>query len=110
VVDFSPPPPFEEGLHVSPYELFRRLSNGEQPPMVDLRATGTTLVGAIRGASTTAYSPGTILIDEDGQAATEAARRARANGLEVRALYGGMTLWDFALDPLVVGERRFLSD
>jgi hypothetical protein len=107
---FDSPPPFEEGLHVSPYELFRRLANGERPPMVDLRAIGRSLVGATRGESGGAFAPGTILIDRDGLAATEAARRDRAEGRDTRALYGGIELWDFALDPLVVGEQRFLSD
>lgn len=109
MADFDPPPPFEDGLHVSPYDLFRRLSDGEHPAMVDLRATGTTLVGAVRGATATSLAPGTVLIDEDGQGAAEAARRARAEGLNVRALYGGIRLWDFALDPLVVGTDRFLT-
>ena len=107
---FDPPPPFEVGLHVSPYQLFRRLTNGERPPMVDLRATGRSLIGATRGEPGSAFAPGTILIDRDGLAATETARRARAAGTDVRALYGGIELWDFALDPLVVGEQRFLSD
>lgn len=107
---FESPPPFEEGLHVSPYELFRRLANGERPPMVDLSATGRSLIGARRGEPGSAFAPGTILIDRDGLSATETARRARAEGTDVRALYGGTELWDFALDPLVVGEQRFLTD
>ena len=95
---------------MSPYELFRRLADGERPRMVDLRATGRSLIGAMRGESGTALEPGTILIDQDGLAATEMARRARADGMDAWALYGGIELWDFALDPLVVGEERFLSD
>ena len=60
---YTPPPPFEEGLHVSPYELFRRLVEGERLSLLDLRATGTTLVGALRGQPMSSLPPGTILID-----------------------------------------------
>jgi hypothetical protein len=109
-VTFETPPPFEEEIHVSPYELFRRLQEGERPPLVDLRDAGLTLVGARRGLSSEEWPAGAILIDHDGRQASARAREIQALGREVKALYGGIELWDFALDPLVVGEERFLAE
>jgi hypothetical protein len=107
---FETPPPFEEEIHVSPYELFRRLVDGERPALVDLRPAGLTLAGARRGLLPDDWTVGTILIDRDGREASARAREARVLGRDVKALYGGIELWDFALDPLVVGEERFLRE
>jgi 3-mercaptopyruvate sulfurtransferase SseA len=50
-----------------------------------------------------------VLFDEDGAAALESARRLQAAGHpRVRALFGGLALWDFSLDPQVVGEETYL--
>jgi hypothetical protein len=113
---FADPPAIEEPLHITPFELFRRLSEGETPTMIDLRADGATLRGATRrpelrdaGAGIT-LEDGAILIDWSDAETTRLARLLRAAGRDVRALYGGIELWDFALDPQVVGEERFLTD
>ncbi|HEV2846946.1 MAG TPA: hypothetical protein VG477_18970, partial [Thermoanaerobaculia bacterium] len=51
-----------------------------------------------------------VLFADDGVIALDAARRMRAAGWpRVKALFGGLALYDFALDPEVVGEERFLA-
>jgi hypothetical protein len=51
-----------------------------------------------------------VLFDEDGTLAVEAARRLQAAGYSrVRALFGGLELWDFSLDPEVVGDDTGLE-
>jgi hypothetical protein len=119
VSEFPPVPEIEEPLHISPYELFRRLADGEAMSLIDLRPSGRTLRGAthrpdLRAPSQEVQSlphlaAGTILVDWTDTDATELARRLRAAGHDVRALYGGIELWEFALDPQVVGEERFLT-
>ena len=109
---FVEPPAIEEPLHISPFELFRRLTDGETPTMIELRADGVTLRGAVRRPALAADSElpaGAILIDWSDAETTRLARLQRAAGRDVRALYGGIELWDFALDPQVVGEERFLT-
>lgn len=110
---------FDPELHVSPYRLFERLVEAaeggvEAPLLVDVRATagGICFDVAIR------YEPGwqppagrpAVLIDLDGTAATHLARELRRRGHSgVAALYGGLRLYDHALDPGVVGDGRFVS-
>lgn len=113
-------PEIEEPLHVSPYELFRRLADGEALALVDLRHEGRTLRGAIRRPDLRPDLPdeealpdlpaGAILLDWTDTQTTRLARRLRAAGGDARALYGGIELWEFALDPQVVGEERFLTE
>jgi hypothetical protein len=107
------------GLHLSPYELFRKLKEGRAPLLFDLRpeagespAPVPTLLGS-RPLADLAFelAPGVpaVLFDDDGRGATRLARELQAAGrTEVRALFGGLRLYDFALDPAVVGDERFL--
>ena len=107
-------PDLDPALQISPYRLFRMLVEGETPILVDLRPSPTeTLDGARPVAELDAVLQGesepVILFDEDGVEAVARAHRLQAAGHRgVRALYGGLELYRFALDPKVVGEERFL--
>ncbi|MEZ5331628.1 MAG: DUF1015 family protein [Thermoanaerobaculia bacterium] len=51
-----------------------------------------------------------VLFDAEGDAAVEIARRYQQRGHpRVKALFGGLDLWTFALDPEVVGEETYLE-
>jgi len=116
------PPPlpsirFEPELDCSPYELYRRLREGTAPRLVDLReAPAVTLRGARTGTvrEVAGWRAGretgeTVLLDDDGVRARQIARTLRARGVHgVRALFGGLRLYDHALDPRVVGDERYL--
>lgn len=99
---------------ITPHALFRELSEGRRPLLVDVRAEGGrfSLAGAVAwpGEAWEPPGAGAVLFDDDGRAARDLARRLRARGFaRVRSLYGGLRLYDFALDPEVVGSERFLS-
>lgn len=106
-------------IHLSPYTLYRWLSEGRRLVSADVRPRpsgdappGRTLLGAesVPGPGWTppAGLP-VILFDDDGRTAAPLARRLRAAGHDqVHALFGGLELYDYALDPQVVGEYRFL--
>jgi hypothetical protein len=50
-----------------------------------------------------------VLFDDDGNTAVALARELQAAGhARVRALFGGLELYAFALDPEVVGAETFL--
>lgn len=121
-------PDLDPALHVSPYRLFRALAEGETPVLYDLRPRPTeTLAGARPAADldlsheprleaqlealvgNTVPDALVILFDDDGELATDTARGLQAEGnTAVRALYGGLDLYRYCLDPQVVGEERFL--
>lgn len=105
---------FDPALEASPFEVFRRLQEGRPPVLVDVRPEpgAVTLVGVLPCPGP-AWSPpadvDVVLFDDDGTLALEAARRFQAAGRpRVRALFGGLDLYDFALDPEVVGAETFL--
>jgi TfoX/Sxy family transcriptional regulator of competence genes len=51
-----------------------------------------------------------VLFDEDGSVAAELAKALRERGaIRVRALFGGLELYAFALDPEVVGAETYLD-
>jgi hypothetical protein len=115
---------FDPAVDVSPFALFQRLREGRAPILMDLRAEpgAVTLAGALPYPGPDWRPPAdadVVLFDEDGgdaeggsgevSRARAAARRLQAAGFpRVRALYGGLALYDFALDPEVVGAERFL--
>lgn len=110
--------PFEVDLHISPVRLFRRLHDAHEgvapaPVLLDLRETPGPL--ALRGAlpfeeGAVPDDRDVVLVDDTGDKALAMARRLHERGFtRVRALYGGLELYDFALDPRVVGEERFLA-
>jgi hypothetical protein len=107
---------FDPQLEISPFALFRAFKDGRPPRLIDVRATPerTSFLGAIPWpgpAWTPSEDSEVVLFDDDGAGAIEIARRLQAAGfVQVRSLFGGLTLYDFSLDPVVVGEERFLSD
>lgn len=110
--------PFEIDLHISPVRLFRRLHEAREglasaPVLLDLReAPGPISLRDARPFDENAVPDDrdVVLIDDTGDEALAAARKLHERGLSrVRALYGGLQLYDFALDPRVVGAERFLG-
>ncbi|HTQ80128.1 MAG TPA: rhodanese-like domain-containing protein [Thermoanaerobaculia bacterium] len=105
---------FDPQLEVSPFAVFRRLREGRPPLLVDVRpAPGALSLAGSLAAPDAGWSPpadeDVVLFDEDGTLACEAARRLQAAGHpRVRALFGGLSLWEFALDPEVVGAETYL--
>jgi rhodanese-related sulfurtransferase len=109
---------FDPELDCSPYELYRRLREGDPPALVDLRETPMETIRGARAvvaAEVAAWrrdavgEEGVILLDDDGARARETARALRRRGVVgVRALFGGLRLYDHALDPRVVGTDRYL--
>lgn len=113
--DATPVVQFDPQLEVSPYAVFRRLREGTNPPLlVDVRPEpgARTLRDAIPYPGPDWWPPAgrdVVLFDDDGTAAVEGARHMQRAGLpHVRALFGGLQLYEFALDPEVVGEETFL--
>lgn len=112
--DDTPVVQFDPLVEVSPFALFRRLKDGPAPLLVDVRPEPgpLTLAGAQRMSEEGWEPPGdrdVVLFDDDGSLAVARARALQAAGFErVRALFGGLELYEFSLDPQVVGEETFL--
>lgn len=113
--DGKPVVAFDPRLEISPFALFRRLDQGQELVLVDVRpAAGRerTLRGAEPWAGDGWQPPAevdVVLFDDDGSAAVElAARLQQAGHPRVRALFGGLELYEFSLDPQVVGAETFL--
>ena len=106
---------FDPQVEISPFALFRRLRDGRNVPLlVDLRPAPAdfTLAGALPWPGADWEPPDdadTVLFDDDGARAVAMTRELQARGCErVRALFGGLDLYRFALDPEVVGAETFL--
>ncbi len=112
--DSTPVVQFDALLEVSPFVLFRRLKEGKAPVLIDVRPEPgkLTLAGAIPYPGPEWTPPAdedVVLFDEDGSTAIEGARHMQAGGWpRVKALFGGLELYEFSLDPEVVGEETFL--
>lgn len=113
--DGKPVVAFDPRLEISPFALFRRLEEGRRLLLVDVRPDGPaakTLKGAVRPKSREWRPPAgldVVLFDDDGSAAVETAARWIEQGHErVRALFGGLDLYEFSLDPRVVGTETYL--
>jgi hypothetical protein len=115
--DSTPVIQFDPQLEVSPFVLFRRMKEGQAPVLIDVRpqpggVTGTTLAGAIPYPGPEWAPPAdqdVVLFDDDGSIAIDGARHMQAAGWpRVKALFGGLELYEFSLDPEVVGEETFL--
>lgn len=112
--DGKPVVAFDPRLEISPFALFRRLDEGREPLLVDVRpdAAGRGLRGAQPLPAGDWQPPAdrdVVLFDDDGTAAVELAARLIAAGHErVRALFGGLELYEFSLDPQVVGAETYL--
>jgi hypothetical protein len=97
--------------------LFRRIKEGEEedlPLIVDVRPEpgGLTLQGAIPYPGPDWSPPqdrDVVLFDEDGSIAIEGARHMQSVGYpRVKALFGGLELYEFSLDPEVIGQETYL--
>ncbi|MDX1384791.1 MAG: hypothetical protein R3190_14155 [Thermoanaerobaculia bacterium] len=113
--DAVPTVQFDPRLEISPFLVFRRLRDGAPLALVDVRSQpeGSTLRGADRWSD--AWRPPTdrqvVLFDDDGSLAVPLAERYQGEGhAHVKALFGGLQLWRFSLDPEVVGEDTFLEE
>jgi hypothetical protein len=110
---------FDPQLEISPFALFRRLKDGDPPLLLDVRpdspgqAMGRlSLQGALPYPGPDWSPPAdrdVVLFDNDGATAVDGARHMQAAGWpRVKALFGGLDLYEFSLDPEVVGEETFL--
>jgi len=115
LADDTPVIEFDPTLEISPFVLFRRLCAGQSPLLLDVRRApqGCGLRGA-EALPDDAWEPPAerevVLFDDDGRSAFALAQRLRDAGFEnVRALFGGLELYQFALDPAVVGADTFLE-
>ena len=112
--DSTPVVQFDAQLEVSPFVLFRRMKEGKAPVLIDVRPQpgGLTLAGAIPYPGPEWSPPAeedVVLFDDDGSVAIDGARHMQAGGWpRVKALFGGLELYEFSLDPEVVGEETFL--
>jgi hypothetical protein len=105
---------FDPQLEVPPYTVYRRLKEGDPPLLIDVRPAGgrLALMGA-RALPAPDWTPpremDVVLVDDDGATAVEMARRLQAAGFpKVRALFGGLQLYEFSLDQQVVGTENYL--
>lgn len=112
--DDKPVVQFDPRLEVSPFTLFRRLREGHAPLLVDIRdeKTGRSLRDAVPWEGEAWRPPAeadVVLFDEDGSEAVAVAARLQEDGFgRVKALFGGLELYEFSLDPQVVGEETHL--
>lgn len=113
--DGKPVVAFDPRLEISPFALFRRLDEGRELLLVDVRQPaegGKTLKQATPFAGDDWRPPAEIdvvLFDDDGSGAVAlAARLIEAGHPRVRALFGGLELYEFSLDPQVVGAETYL--
>lgn len=118
--DAAPVVTFDTRVEASPFELFRALREGRPPLLLDLRGEpGPEDTGRLALRDALPF-PGpdwrppadqdVMLIDDDGTRAAAEARRFQAAGFpRVRALFGGLALYELALDPEVVGEDTGLE-
>ena len=112
--DGKPVVQFDPRLEISPFALFRRLREDRAPLLVDVRPQPgeRTLEGAISLPDDSWRPPeetDVVLFDDDGTAAVAYTERLQQAGFErTRALFGGLELYEFSLDPEVVGQKTFL--
>jgi hypothetical protein len=113
--DGKPVVVFEPRLEISAFTLFRRLKEGREMLLIDVRPEardGRSLQGAQPLPAGDWRPPeglDVVLFDDDGSTAVELAERLIAGGHQrVRALFGGLDLYEFSLDPRVVGSETYL--
>ncbi len=113
--DDTPVVEFDARVEISPFAVFRRLREGPAPMLVDARSrpAGRTLRGALPCPGEDWAPPpdlDVVLFDDAGAEAPALAARLQAAGFpRVRALFGGLELYEFALSADVVGDETFLE-
>ncbi|MEE8138748.1 MAG: hypothetical protein V3T81_07770 [Thermoanaerobaculia bacterium] len=114
--DGAPVVEFDPRLEISPFNLFRRLRKGHPLLLMDVREVPRrwTFEGA-RPFPGRDWCPDSddeaevVLFDDDGSEAFPLAQHLQAQGAErVKALFGGLQLYEFSLDPGVVGDETYL--
>ena len=114
--DNKPVVSFDPRLEVTPFTLFRSLREGSAPLLIDVRANpeGKTLRGAMPMPGPDwrpLENQSVVLFDDDGSRSVRLAADLQAEGFsDVRALFGGLELYDFSLDPEIVDTDTFLID
>ena len=106
---------FDPRLEVSPFTLFRRLRDGRPLLLFDARARPGER--SLKGAQpfpgddwTPPADSEVVLFDDDGSEALPLVQRLQDEGHpRVRLLFGGLDLYEFSLDPRVVGEETYLT-
>ena len=112
--DETPVVQFDPLLEISPFVLFRRMKEGETPLLIDVRSEpgNLSLQGAIPYPGPEWSPPqdrDVVLFDEDGSIAIDGARHMQSAGYpRVKALFGGLELYEFSLDPEVIGQETYL--
>lgn len=113
--DSKPVVEFDPLLELSPFVLFRNLRDKQPVMLVDVRAApaGWTLRGAQSYPGDQGPWPEErriVLFDDDGSEAYPIGRRLQQAGqAQVKVLFGGLELYEFALDPEVVGADTYLE-
>ena len=105
---------FDPRLEISPFLVFKRLAAGTPLALVDVRSRPSelTLRGALPWSEDWQPPSDTqvVLFDEDGSEALRLAERYQTQGhAHVKALFGGLQLWQFSLDPEVLERDTFLE-
>ena len=111
--DETPIVQFDLRYEISAFLIFRRLRDGKPVTLIDVRANrqGYTLEGSepVTAEWVPPNDRPVVLFDDDGKEAIAAAEYYHQKGFtNVKALFGGLELWKFSLDPEVVGEETFL--
>lgn len=112
--DGKPVVEFDPLLEIAPFVLLRRLREGRAPRLIDVRTDGSvvTLTGAeVLPEREWLPEPeeDVVLFDDDGSQAYALAQELHQQGFaRVRALFGGLDLYRFALDPELLGDQTFL--
>jgi rhodanese-related sulfurtransferase len=98
----------------TPVVQFDPLLEGQPPLLIDVRPEPgrLTIQGAIPYPGPDWSPPAdqdVVLFDDDGAVAIDGARHMQAAGYSrVKALFGGLDLYEFSLDPEVVGQETYL--
>ena len=114
--DGKPIVQFDAHLELSPFELLRRLRSDLPPLLVDgrkSRPSDRTLTGALSypGSDWTPDDPEqtVVVFDDRGIEGLDLVRKLQAKGYaRVRLLFGGLDLYEFSLDPAIIGQETFL--
>lgn len=114
--DGKPIVQFDADLELSPFALLRRLLSDRPPLLVDGRKAPTsplTLAGALPYPGDD-WSPddrqqAVVIFDDQGGEALDMVLSLRKRGYaQVRLLFGGLDLYEFSLDPELIGKETFL--
>ncbi|MFQ5524825.1 MAG: hypothetical protein ACE5GX_01055 [Thermoanaerobaculia bacterium] len=114
--DGKPIVQFDGELELSPFALYRRLRSDTPLILVDGRRNSDgvrTLAGALPYPDEEWLpddpSAEIVVFDDDGSEAFELVTSLRERGCSrVRLLFGGLDLYEFSLDPEIVGGETFL--